>query len=102
MQTYYVNLKRPWRKIKVVEADIIVCKKRSWAVDQLGARRLVGASVFFSVQSAERARIGALVKLINPATLQVVPQVYQAAVKELESVDRNVLRRSDFNSPRAR
>lgn len=87
IKVFYVDLNRPWRTIKEVDATIVPCKKTVWAEDVKGARRLVGASVFFSLPSAERAKIGALVKLVKPQVQAFVPQVYQAAMKELAKYD---------------
>lgn len=80
---YYVNLQRPWRCILEVEVTVVTCEKFTWAVDQRGARRLLGASVFFTLASAERAKIGALMKLVKPVVAVKVPQVYHAAREEL-------------------
>lgn len=83
MKIFYVNLKSPWRSILEVEANIVVCKKFTWAVDCRGQKRLLGASAFFTLASAERAKIGALMKLVKPALAFKVPQVYYAARDEL-------------------
>jgi hypothetical protein len=87
MNVYYVNLQRPWRVILEVEVTILVCKKFTWAVDQRGARRLLGASAFFTLASAERAKIGALMKLVKPTVAAAVPKVYNAALAELVKYD---------------
>lgn len=87
MKIYYVNLKRPWRVILEVEATILACETFTWAIDQLGARRLLGASAFFTLASAERAKIGALMRLVKPVIAIKVPQVYQAAKAELLKYD---------------
>lgn len=63
---YYLNLQRPWQTIKLVEqCSIIECEKFTWAVDQHGAKRLLGASAFFTLPSAERAKLGALQRLVK-------------------------------------
>lgn len=82
-KVFYVNLQRPWRIILEVEATIIACEKFTWAEDSQGQRRLLGASAFFTLASAERAKIGALMKLVKPAVAAKVPQVYNAAREEL-------------------
>lgn len=83
MKIFYVNLQRPWRVILEVEATIISCEKFTWAEDARGNRRLLGASAFFTLPSAERAKIGALMRLVKPAVATKVPQVYHAAREEL-------------------
>lgn len=83
MKVYYVNLQRPWRTILEVEADIVTCEKFTWAIDNYGKRRLLGASAFFTLASAERAKVGALMKIVKPVVAFKVPQVYQAARQEL-------------------
>lgn len=87
VKVYYVNLHHPWRSILEVEATIIQCEKFAWAVDCRGQRRLLGASAFFTLASAERAKIGALMKLVKPAVQYKVPQVYAAARQELLKYD---------------
>ena len=86
-KVFYVNLQRPWRVILEVEATIISCEKFTWAEDSRGQRRLLGASVFFTLASAERAKVGALMKLVKPAVQFKVPQVYEAAKHELLKYD---------------
>lgn len=83
MKIYYVNLQRPWCVILEVEATLVTCEKFTWAVDQRGARRLLGASAFFTVTSAERAKIGALMRLVKPMIAAKVPHVYEVARTEL-------------------
>lgn len=83
MKIYYVNLKQPWRVILEVEATVVTCEKFTWAEDGRGQRRLLGASAFFTLASAERTKIGALMRLVKPAVAAKVPQVYHAAREEL-------------------
>jgi hypothetical protein len=80
---YYVNLKRPWRQILVIECEIVQCEKFTWAVDCRGVKRLLGASAFFTLASAERAKVGALEKTAHPAVATKAPHAYEAARAEL-------------------
>lgn len=81
---YYVNLKRPWRAILIVECEIVQCKKFAWAVDHRGVKRLLGASAFFTLASAERAKIGALTKIKDRPGVKIYARdAYDAACHEL-------------------
>lgn len=84
---FYVNLQRPWRPIRTVEVQVVQCEKLTWAEDCFGKRRLLGASAFFTLASAERAKLGALTKLVKERGGYIrvhLPYVYQAALRELE------------------
>ena len=82
-QVFYVNLRHPWRQIVTVDCDIVVCEKRVWAVDCHGARRLLGASAFLTMASADRARFGALKRAVLPVVASVAPKAFEAAKFEL-------------------
>lgn len=86
-KVFYVNVQRPWRAIREVDATVIACKKQAWAEDQHGSRRLIGSTVFFTLAAAERAKIGALVKIVDKPSLFAalrLPHVHAAALKELQ------------------
>lgn len=75
-RVFVVDLVRPTRKIIEIDAMIIVAEKRTWAETPSGRRHLVGTSAFYTLQSAERAKRGALVKIVqthflgrNPTTM---------------------------------
>lgn len=87
MKVFYVDVQRPWRVIREVEAKIVSCEKRTWAEDQHGSRRLLGSTVFFTLQAAERSKIGALVKIVDRPSLFAalrLQHVHAAALKELQ------------------
>lgn len=82
-QVFYVNLRKPWRPIITVDCEIIICEKLVWAVDCHGARRLLGASAFITLPSADRARFGALKRATLPVVASVAPKAFEAAKFEL-------------------
>lgn len=60
-QTVYLVL-NALRRIRPVQADILVCEKMTWA--KVGNRRyLLGIKAFFTVKAAEVRKLGELRKL---------------------------------------
>lgn len=69
MKLFLMDPSRPYRIIEV-EAEIKVCDKTAWAILPQGERRLLGATAFFTLSSAERAQLGALQKIVANTYLQ--------------------------------
>ena len=60
---YIVSLERPLRDIRLIPADIRT-HKWTWALCG-GRRHLIGASAFFTLTGACRARAGILMRLVD-------------------------------------
>jgi hypothetical protein len=78
-----VELKYPWRPIKVMRCEIVV-RKWSWAIDGRNKRHLVGASAFFTEASASSAQVDALQKLETKWTYIKRPYIFQKATTLLD------------------
>jgi hypothetical protein len=81
---YLVSAKHPWRKIKVVQAHVIQ-RKFTWAQFK-GHRYLLGATAFYTLPSAKRAKVGYLTKLMGrPILARFQPELYYKVKSILES-----------------
>ena len=87
---FWLNVQHPMKPIKEVEADIHVCHKMTWAVIEAGKQKrrlLLGASAFFTLASAEKAKIGRLQKIVDTGALRVLqPHLYHSAVEMLKDL----------------
>ena len=82
---------RPTRKIVELEALILTLEKRTWAETASGKRHLLGTSAFYSMAAAERAKRGALVKIMETPVLRRMSQtqgMVQLAEYQLSIYDR--------------
>lgn len=61
---YIINGGRPLGRIVHAECELIVTKKRSWAVHH-GHRRLIGSTAFYTRKAAERVKLAELKKLCD-------------------------------------
>lgn len=92
MKVFFMDPNYPIRPPREMEATIIVREKASWAVMPNGKRRLVGATIFFTLASANRSRRGALQKLVEDPFIRSSPytrNLYdgaRAALKQLKGV----------------
>jgi hypothetical protein len=78
-----VYLVRGLRRIKEAQAEIVVCKKHTWA--QIGSKRfLLGATAFFTRKSAERSKLGVLHKTLEHKALAYIkPYIWNNAREQL-------------------
>lgn len=72
-QVFIMDPAYPLRQIVEREVMIVVGDKCTWAEHANGKRHLVGTSVFFTLPSAERAKRGALVKIVENGALRCMP-----------------------------
>lgn len=94
MKVFFMDPKRPIRESRQIEVEIIVCDKTSWAVLADGSRRLVGSSIFFTLASANRARRGALQKVVDDtalASMWKTREFYHQAKLALNKLKQGVL-----------
>lgn len=62
----------PTRRIREVDAEIIVCEKFTWAKLKNGKRHLLGATAFFKRNNAEQMKLGHLRKVAEGTNLSGV------------------------------
>lgn len=94
-RVFIIDSKHPTRNIREVQASIVT-KKFSWAVvfDKYGQERryLLGATAFFTLPSALRAKVGYLQKIVaNTAIRWIAPGTYAKAQLQLEQSKHGVL-----------
>ncbi len=84
MLIFLVSAKHPCKKIRIVEAEVIKPEKWTWAVYK-GRRHLLGATAFYTFASAQRAKVGYLVKIVRTDALKIIqPYLYQKATQILK------------------
>lgn len=64
MRVYVFDMDALWRPIREEEAEIKMCKKTIWAVLPSGKRKLMGASAFLTLPSAERSHRAMLARTV--------------------------------------
>lgn len=77
----------PTRRIIETDALILVLEKRTWAETPSGRRHLLGSSSFFTKVAAERAKRGALAKIVETRALYAMQEtrsLYLAAEDQLQ------------------
>lgn len=100
-RVWIMNPAAPLRKIRQVECEIVTCEKTTWAerivlrdvngVAPRGRRHLLGTSAFYTVKAAERAKRGALQKLVDagPHGYYGAAQRWDAARTQLKNFAAN-------------
>lgn len=73
-KVFLMDPSRPLRKIVEREAQILTLEKRTWAELPTGKRCLLGTSAFYTLAAAERAKRGALVKIMEQTALDYMYQ----------------------------
>lgn len=71
---FIMDPSRPTRKIVELEATILTLEKRTWAETLSGKRWLMGSSAFYTLAAAERAKRGALIKIVQTTALRRMAQ----------------------------
>lgn len=80
----------PTRKIIEIDALILTLEKRTWAETPSGRRHQLGTSAFYTLQSAERAKRGALQKIIDNKAMSMMRQtagLYELAQYQAQKFD---------------
>jgi len=81
----------PTRRIIEIDAMVIVTEKCTWAETPAGRRHLLGSSAFFTKAAAERAKRGALVKIVETRYLMTnvrTTDMWHRAQQQLEIFER--------------
>ena len=84
---FMVNLKSPVRPIRQVKVRLIN-RKFCWAEDLMGRRHLVGASAFFTMKNAQRAKYALLKKFVKDTWVKRwYPDAHQSMVDQIKKYE---------------
>lgn len=91
-RVFIMDPAKPLRPIREVDTMIVVGPKMTWAEESHGRRHLMGTSAFMTLPSAERAKRGALVKIVQTPYLSRMAQtmdMYHNAERQLLLFEQN-------------
>ncbi len=84
---FLVNLKSPARPIRQIKVRLIN-RKFCWAEDLQRRRHLVGASAFFTMTGAQRAKYALLKKFVKDTWIKRwYPDAHESMVKQIKKYE---------------